>query len=117
MSEDTTQPRDDVAGDHTTSETTGPESTGAGAKAEAGDSHAARIAELSDALETVRQEVLYAKAETQNVRRRFEKEVADARAYAATGIARDILSVADNIGRALESIPAELRDDERMKKE
>ena len=106
MSEDTTQPRDDVAGAETTSETTG---------GEAGENHAARIAELTDALEAVKQEVLYAKAETQNVRRRYEKEVTDARAYAATGFARDILSVADNIGRALESIPAELRDDERMK--
>jgi len=73
------------------------------------------ISALKEQLETARQDVLYAKAETQNVRRRMEKEMADARAYAATGFARDILSVADNLARALESIPADLRDDDKLK--
>jgi molecular chaperone GrpE len=44
----------------------------------------------------------YARAETQNVRRRLEKDIADARAYASTSFARDILSVADNLSRALD---------------
>ena len=79
------------------------------------DTQAERIALLEDALEAAKQDVLYAKAETQNVRRRLEKDITDARAYAATGFARDILSVADNLGRALEAIPADLREDERMK--
>jgi molecular chaperone GrpE len=79
------------------------------------DTQAERIALLEDALEAARQDVLYAKAETQNVRRRLEKDIADARSYAATGFARDILSVADNLARALEAIPLELREDERMK--
>ena len=79
------------------------------------DTADARIAELENALEAARNEILYAKADTQNVRRRLEKDIADARAYAATGFARDILSVADNLSRALDSIPGELRDDERMK--
>ena len=52
---------------------------------------------LREDLEAAKQEVLYAKAETQNVRRRLEKDIADARAYAATGFARDILSVSDNL--------------------
>lgn len=73
------------------------------------------LSALREELETAKQEVLYAKAETQNLRRRMEKEVADARAYAATGFARDVLSVADNLARALESIPADLREDERFK--
>ncbi|MES2289602.1 MAG: nucleotide exchange factor GrpE [Pseudomonadota bacterium] len=59
--------------------------------------------------------VLYAQAETQNVRRRFEKEAADARAYAATNFARDVLSVADNLARALDAIPADLRADDKFK--
>ncbi|WP_084689339.1 nucleotide exchange factor GrpE [Sphingomonas changbaiensis] len=58
---------------------------------------------------------LYAQAETQNVRRRLEKDAQDARAYAATGFARDMLTVADNLERALQAIPADLRDDERFK--
>jgi molecular chaperone GrpE len=81
----------------------------------ADDKAAARINDLELALETAKQDVLYAKAETQNVRRRMEKEAADARVYAATGFARDVLSVADNVTRALDSIPAELRDDEKFK--
>jgi len=74
-----------------------------------------QIAQLANDLETARQDVLYAKAETQNVRRRLEKDIADARAYAATGFARDILSVSDNLHRALASVPAEMREDEKLK--
>lgn len=70
---------------------------------------------LREDLEAAKQEVLYAKAETQNVRRRLEKDIQDARAYAATGFARDILSVSDNLSRALDAIPAELREDEKLK--
>lgn len=82
---------------------------------EGGDALADVVEALKSDLEAAKQDVLYAKAETQNVRRRMEKEVADTRAYAATSFARDILSVADNLSRALESIPAELRDDDKMK--
>lgn len=70
---------------------------------------------LREDLETAKQEVLYAKAETQNVRRRLEKDIADARTYAATSFARDILSVSDNLARALEAIPAEARQDDKLK--
>jgi molecular chaperone GrpE len=41
--------------------------------------------------------------------------VADARSYAATGFARDILSVWDNLSRAVDSIPESLREDDSMK--
>ena len=73
------------------------------------------LALLRGDLDTAKQDVLYAKAETQNVRRRLEKDIADARAYAATGFARDMLSVADNLARALDAIPQELHEDERIK--
>jgi molecular chaperone GrpE len=65
-------------------------------------------------LDAAKQDVLYARAETQNLRRRMEKDVADARAYAATGFARDVLSVADNLARAIGAIPPELHDDPRL---
>jgi molecular chaperone GrpE len=74
-----------------------------------------RYAMLEAELAEAKQAVLYAQAETQNVRRRLEKDAQDARAYAATGFARDILSVADNLARALDAIPAELREDEKFK--
>ena len=73
------------------------------------------LAKLRADFETAQQDMLYAKAEVQNVRRRMEKDVADARAYAATGFARDILTVADNLTRAIGAIPAELHEDPRLK--
>ena len=76
---------------------------------------AERIATLETELETLRNERLYAMAETQNVRKRLEKDIADARVYAQTQFARDMLSVADNLARALGAIPADLREDERLK--
>lgn len=84
-------------------------------KEDAADAGDAKIAALEEALAAAKQDVLYAQAETQNVRRRMEKEAADARAYAATGFARDVLSVADNLSRALEAIPAEMRESDTMK--
>lgn len=74
-----------------------------------------RVAELEAQLAEAKSAVMYAQAETQNVRRRAEKEAQDAKAYAATGFARDVLSVADNLTRALAAIPAELKDDEKLK--
>jgi len=82
---------------------------------EGGAPDADEAALLSEQLEAAKQDVLYAKAETQNVRRRMEKDMADARTYAATGFARDILSVSDNLSRALDAIPADLREDEKWK--
>jgi molecular chaperone GrpE len=66
-------------------------------------------------LEESRNQTLYVQAEMQNLRRRTEKETADAKAYATTGFARDLLSVSDNLHRALAALPSDLRDDERLK--
>jgi molecular chaperone GrpE len=79
------------------------------------DASAQRIAELEGQLAEMKQNVLYAQAEVQNVRRRAEKEAADARTYAVTSFARDILSVSDNLQRGLSAIPAELREDDKFK--
>src|SRR3569833_3150749 len=73
------------------------------------------FADLVKELEEVRQHVLYAQAETQNVRRRLEQEKQTAAAYAATGFARDMLSVKANLDRALAAVPEELRQDEKVK--
>jgi molecular chaperone GrpE len=77
-------------------------------------SDADRIVELEEALAAAKQDVLYAKAEEQNTRRRLEQEKQNASAYAATGFSRDVLSVADNLERALNAIPQELRDDKKF---
>ncbi|MBT2133717.1 nucleotide exchange factor GrpE [Croceibacterium sp. LX-88] len=73
------------------------------------------LASLRGDLEQAQQDMLYARAEVQNVRRRMEKDIQDARTYAATGFARDILSVADNLSRAIDHFPAEMREDEKLK--
>ncbi len=60
----------------------------------------AEKAELKDKL-------LRTLADMENLRRRTEREISDAKAYAVTGFARDMLSVADNLRRALESLGAD----------
>ena len=49
-------------------------------------------------------------AEMENLRRRTEREVADARTYGVTNFARDILAVADSMERALKALDDEIRD-------
>ena len=49
-------------------------------------------------------------AEMENLRRRTDREVTDARVYGVAGFARDVLAVADNMHRALEAIGPELRE-------
>jgi len=92
-----------------------PEGLREGGDAAEADLMAEALESLRRDLENAKQEVLYAQAETQNVRRRLEREKDEARAYAATGFARDILSVADNLTRAVQAIPEALRADESMK--
>jgi len=48
-------------------------------------------------------------AEMENLRKRTEREIADARAYGIANFARDILAVADNMDRALGALDADLR--------
>jgi molecular chaperone GrpE len=48
-------------------------------------------------------------AEMENLRKRTEREVTDARLYGASSFARDMLGVADNMRRALDAVPAEAR--------
>jgi molecular chaperone GrpE len=57
----------------------------------------------------LRDRLLRALAETENTRRRAEREKQDASQYAVTKFARDMLQIADNFARALAAAPAELR--------
>lgn len=58
----------------------------------------------------LRDKLLRALADMENMRRRTEREVADARSYAVTNFARDMVTVADNVRRALESLPSGARE-------
>ncbi|MFT8737099.1 MAG: nucleotide exchange factor GrpE [Zymomonas mobilis] len=65
--------------------------------------------------EKLKKDLLYTQAEAQNTRRRLEKEKKEAITYSVTGFARDMLSVADNMERALAAIPADIKQDEKIK--
>lgn len=55
--------------------------------------------------------ILRTMADMENLRRRTEKEVADAKSYGVSSFARDMLTVADNLQRAQANLPAEARGD------
>ena len=59
---------------------------------------------------SLKDKVLRTLAEMENLRRRTEKEVADAKTYGVTSLARDMLTFADNLRRALDNVPAEARE-------
>jgi len=67
-------------------------------------------------VEALRKETLEARdkmlrtlAEMENLRKRTTREVADARTYGITGFARDVLDIADNLQRALDAVPPEVK--------
>ncbi len=71
----------------------------------------ARLAAIEAELADTRERLLRALAETENARRRFQREREDAQKYAIGGFARDLLSAADNLRRALDAMPeAEVAD-------
>ena len=75
------------------------------ATAEAG--LAAQLAKLQAERDDLKDKLLRTLAEMENLRRRTEREIADAKAYAVTSFARDMLGSSDNLRRALESLPAD----------
>jgi len=70
-----------------------------------------QLAQLQKQLEDANSKALYAAAELQNARRRMEKEVSDAKAYASAGFARDMLAIKDHLDRALAAVGEDLRAD------
>jgi molecular chaperone GrpE len=70
---------------------------------------AADTAKLEAEMADLKDRLLRALAETENVRRRADREREETAKYAVSGFARDMLPVADNLGRALAAVPAEAR--------
>jgi molecular chaperone GrpE len=58
---------------------------------------------------SLKDKLLRALADMENLRRRTEREVADARAYGISSFARDVLGIADNIRRALDAVGPDMR--------
>jgi molecular chaperone GrpE len=73
--------------------------------ASTGDSQPAHVeaAALAQEVAETRDKLLRALADMENLRRRTEREVADARVYGVTGLARDLIGVADDLRRALDA--------------
>jgi molecular chaperone GrpE len=67
------------------------------------------VATLEAQVAELRDRFLRAVAESDNIRKRAEKDVADARSYGITAFARDVLTVADNLARTIEHVSAEAR--------
>lgn len=87
------------------------------------ESPLSHVADLTEALaaaerkaEEHREQMLRALAETENVRRRIQRDRDEALKFATTGLAKDVLPVADNLRRALEAIPKDaLEADEALR--
>ncbi len=74
-----------------------------------------RIVDLETEIAELRDRALRAMAEADNTRKRASRDVAESRKYGATPLARDVLTVADNLGRALEAVPeVSPEDDENL---
>lgn len=69
----------------------------------------ALIANIESERDDLKDKLLRTLADMENLRRRTEREIADAKAYAVTSFARDMLGSADNLRRALESVPEAAR--------
>lgn len=63
--------------------------------------------------ETLKQDVLRAAADMQNLRKRTQREIADAKTFSVSNFARDMLGVSDNLRRTVEAAPK--HDDENLK--
>src|SRR5882724_10381111 len=74
-----------------------------------------RLTALEAELADQKDRLLRALAETENVRRRSQREREDAAKYAVAGFAKELLSVADNLRRAHDSLPVEEARDQRTK--
>ena len=70
---------------------------------------------LQAELKSMNERVLRALAEAENTRRRAQREIEDTRAYSITSFAREMLTVQDNMRRALAHLPKEMKESEDYK--
>ncbi|TVQ56076.1 MAG: nucleotide exchange factor GrpE [Rhodobacteraceae bacterium] len=71
---------------------------------------AALVAELEAERDEYKKKLMYALAESENIRKRAERDRREAEAYGGTRLARDLLSVHDNLARAIDAADAALRE-------
>src|SRR5215467_12526683 len=83
--------------------TNGNDTASTGDNRPAQDNQTAQVEALAQEVAETRDKLLRALADMENLRRRTEREVADARVYGVTGLARDLIGVADDLRRALDA--------------
>ena len=83
----------------------------AAADAQIGADAAAERARLEAEISSLKDRYLRAFAEAENVRRRADKEVVDAKTYGAASFARDMLNVADDLARALAAVDDKVKEE------
>ncbi|XP_069140529.1 grpE protein homolog 1, mitochondrial-like isoform X2 [Argopecten irradians] len=84
-----------------------PDQKAANAAAEAEDKLQKEKAKLEESVKDMKEKYLRALAETENVRQRMKKQVDDAKIFGIQGFCKDLLEVADILGKATESVPKE----------
>lgn len=112
MGEQDRNPADETAAENAAA---GPGATAGEAAAQNAAKDAAFLLEaekerLEGEVAQLKDKFLRAFAEAENMRRRAEREIADAKVYGITSFARDMLTVADDFGRALGAIDAQARE-------
>jgi molecular chaperone GrpE len=78
------------------------------------DGGAAAVAALQAEVAELKDRLLRMAADMENARKRNERQLEDAHKYAVAGFARDVLSVADNLQRALAAVPRDRRDESEL---
>jgi molecular chaperone GrpE len=107
MADDTKAPEPTAAPEQPAPEADAPTDELEASEIDARDLEILQLKEESGAL---KDRLLRTAADMENLRKRAEREKAEATLYAATNFARDLLSVADNMSRALAAMPAEARE-------
>ena len=74
------------------------------------DPASAQVAALNKEVAELKDKHLRVLAEMENLRKRTEREIVDGRLYGIAGFARDVLSIADNLRRALDAVDADTRE-------
>ncbi len=103
MTDDTSKHAPEAANDEAETAAVSPENEAPEAEVDPVEQLRAENADLRD-------RYLRLAAEMDNLRRRTERDVKDAKSYAISGFARDMLAVSDNLRRGLDAIPAEARE-------
>jgi len=93
-----------------TPETVGDDPAQAAAAAKTAEGGGDRVGQLESEVASLKDQLLRALAEQENIRRRAERDREDTAKYAVSKFAKELLAVADNLRRAVEAVKPEVRE-------